>query len=383
MTEFDSRLRDGLMEANLLDYAAILAEAGEPNGSPRYRRERMQLLADPFRWAKRKGRPLWKRTAQAAACAALVCAVALGSLMAVSPTVRAAVLNWLREISGGMVTYTSVKSGKTAQPQDWRLTWVPEGWQVQGFYIGTDGFISWHFRHPETSALTFQCSAPGDRDSSLQIQDLKDPEANRESLNVQGHAADYYTSDTQQYLIWEGPDGFLFALIGPDRMDRETFLAIADSAARCEDDAPAYEMTWVPPDLIPIHSSAGNGVFQQEWSRNGVLTTWQYIDQPVCPFHVPEGRVEEAVVNGRPARYWANQEEAPEPDGGPDPYVIEAGGVTIVAGSGSESTSGTLMWEDPETGTAFCLTGELSRGTLIKMAESVQRREPPYPKIGT
>ena len=34
------------------------------------------------------------------ACIILACSIALGGLMVVSPTVRAAVLNWLQEISG-------------------------------------------------------------------------------------------------------------------------------------------------------------------------------------------------------------------------------------------------------------------------------------------
>lgn len=373
MSEFDSRLRDGLMDANLLDYASVLGPAGGPDLSPRLLRERTRLLADPFGWARRRGRPLWKRAARTAACAALACAVALGSLMAVSPDVRAAVLSWLREISGNLVTYSPVKTGETAQPQDWRLTWVPEGWQVQSLYIGADGFIEWHFLHAETGSLSFSCSAPGDQGSSFQLQDMEDPEASRETVSVQGCSADYYAGDIRQYLVWEGPDGFLFSLTGPRTLDRETFLTVADSAARCEDDAPAYEMTWVPPELVPMDRSAGSGVFQQNWSRNGVLTTWQYIARPICPFFVPEGTEEAVTVNGRPARYWANQEEIPEAEEGADPFVVEAGGATIVVGGGSAATSGTLMWEDPETGTAFRLTGELSREALIQMAESVQR----------
>lgn len=373
MSEFDSRLRDGLMDANLLDYASVLGPADGPDLSPRLLRERTRLLADPFGWARRRGRSLWKRAARTAACAVLACAVALGSLMAVSPDVRAAVLNWLREISGGMVTYSPVKTGETAQPQDWRLTWVPEGWQFQNFYASGDGSADWRFLHPETGALHFACLPPGDRGSSLRLQTAEDLEAIRETVSVQGCSADYYASDIGQELIWEGPEGFLFWLSGPRTMDRETFLTVADSAARCEDDAPAYEMTWVPPELVPMDQSAGTGVFQQNWSRNGVLATWQYIVRPICPFDLPEGTEEAVTVGGRPARYWANQEEIPEAKEGAGPFVVEAGGATIVVGGGSAATSGTLMWEDLETGTAFRLTGELSRETLIQMAESVQR----------
>ena len=33
------------------------------------------------------------------------------------------------------------------------------------------------------------------------------------------------------------------------------------------------------------------------------------------------------------------------------------------------------MWEDPETNTAFCLRGALEKSDLLRMAESVKRRD--------
>mgnify|MGYP000458881124 CR=1 FL=1 len=80
-------LRHALMEANLERFRDVLDAAEEPDWSHRYLRNRTRLLADPFGWAKRMARPVWKRAARAAACAALACLVTLGGLMAVSPTV--------------------------------------------------------------------------------------------------------------------------------------------------------------------------------------------------------------------------------------------------------------------------------------------------------
>jgi len=59
MTRFDILLRQGLMDANLEQYARVLqdADSQEPDFSPRYLRERTRLLADPWGWARRRSRP--------------------------------------------------------------------------------------------------------------------------------------------------------------------------------------------------------------------------------------------------------------------------------------------------------------------------------------
>ena len=56
MERFDELLRRGLMDANLAQYGSVLetADAREADFSPRYRRERMRLLADPWGWGARR-----------------------------------------------------------------------------------------------------------------------------------------------------------------------------------------------------------------------------------------------------------------------------------------------------------------------------------------
>lgn len=56
MTRFDQLLRQGLMDANLAQYERVLqdADAGRPDFSPAYLRERMRLLADPWGWMRRR-----------------------------------------------------------------------------------------------------------------------------------------------------------------------------------------------------------------------------------------------------------------------------------------------------------------------------------------
>ncbi len=96
MTRFDILLRRALMDANLEQYERVLrdAEAGEPDFSPRYLRERTRVLADPRGWARRRSgrrRPDWRMIAIAAALLLLsACgyAVVTGQFAQWFPTIR-------------------------------------------------------------------------------------------------------------------------------------------------------------------------------------------------------------------------------------------------------------------------------------------------------
>ena len=101
---FDALLYQALLEAGWQENRTAWEGTEEPAFSPQYLRWRTRLLADPFGWGKKQLRPLWAKALRTAACILLAASVTLGSLMAVSPTVRAAVLNWLREISGNLMT---------------------------------------------------------------------------------------------------------------------------------------------------------------------------------------------------------------------------------------------------------------------------------------
>ena len=80
MRQFDALLRQGLMDANLAQYENLLerADGREADFSPRYRRERMRLLADPWGWERRQPeRPMLRRGRLDWRIAAIVAALLL------------------------------------------------------------------------------------------------------------------------------------------------------------------------------------------------------------------------------------------------------------------------------------------------------------------
>lgn len=73
-------------------------EAAEPfNPSRNHQRQMRDMLKDPNKWLRNKIKPVWKVAVQRVAVVLLIASLGLGSVMAVSPTVRAAVIQWVTE----------------------------------------------------------------------------------------------------------------------------------------------------------------------------------------------------------------------------------------------------------------------------------------------
>lgn len=383
-TSFDALLRQALLEANWRECRELWEDEEEPVFSPAYLRWRTRLLADPFAWMKKRLRPMWVKVLRTAACLLLASALTLGSLMAVSPTVRAAVLNWLRQISGSEMTYSTDQTAQTdSLPSNWRLSWLPDGWELQNITTTTQ-----RYKGPlGQGVLTYGCYAPGDTDMTTNMDDTADADTVQETIQVQEYRADYYESEDYRALVWENEEGFLFLLRSSTALDQESFLKIAESITRYDGAGIAYEMGWVPPEYDAMYRDELVGAAQEAWTFRKVDLIWQYVTDPVCSFVLPDGEPEEIDLDGITAHYWAAEEpfepsdsstttvngEAVEESGS----SITVGGVTItVSGSPEEDQTGTLVWTDPDTNTTFFLAGALGREDLLRMAQSVEKTDP-------
>lgn len=380
---FDTLLRQALLDAAWQELT-LAWETESPTFSPAYLHWRTRLLADPFAWAKKHLRPLWARALRTAACILLAASLTLGSLMAVSPTVRAAVLNWLREISGNLMTYTSSQPAKTnSLPSNWRITWLPEGWTLKDMTISGQKY----YEPSEKGSLFYTCYTPDSAEHTTNIGDVSDAESVRETLQVQGYSADYYQSGRYQILLWENQDGFLFLLRDDMTLDRETFLKIAESIRYYPTTDTAYELSWVPAEYEPFYRDEMIGAVQEEWTWNQTSLIWRYVTDPLCPFVLPEGEPEEVSLGEFTGQLWIAEEPPIPPEA--DPFIVNGepveesgssiaiGGVQIsVSTDPSQDQTSTLLWTDPDTNTTFLLEGAVVPQDLISMAESLRQTTP-------
>lgn len=127
---FDALLRQGLLCAAQEDLRDLPCDAALPELSPAYLHQRMRLTANPFGYAKRKLRPVWQKALRSAASLLLAGALGLGAAMAVSPSVRADVVQWLREIYETHVIYWfgGEQQPITAEMPQYEIGELPEGY---------------------------------------------------------------------------------------------------------------------------------------------------------------------------------------------------------------------------------------------------------------
>lgn len=371
MKDFDSLLFSALTGANLLDFKAIIdsTESAEYSFTPRYNRIRLQILANPFKWAKKKGKPIWQRIITNVACVILICSIALGGLMIVSPTVRAAVLSWFREISGNRITYySSGESGLTADRTAWRPTWLPEGWVVTDIYSKSSRSW-WKFKERNGSGafLTCACFDPSEESMST-IIDTDEMDKAHTTVKIQEYTADLYEGENDLLLVWEDQDGYLFWINGW-MIDQATIEKIANTMTYYHEDGIDYKVDWLPDGYELKYQYESNGAAQNDWVKSGSALTFQYIMSPFCQWEEPSRDYELVDVCGVQAKYWPNRvfEEA---------YLdlSESAQFSTIIDYGIEKTS-VLTWQDPETDTIFRLKGVLSKEDILHMAESITMRE--------
>lgn len=144
---------DTLMRRVLLDSLKLNLEGATGNElsfepTPRYQRQMTAMLADPLKWARKRARPIWKKVIQKVAVILLVFSLSLGSLMAVSPTVRAAVIRWVTEWYETHITYRYSGEQITDEMPQYEITDLPEGYvEAKGERVEWPSYVSIIYRN--------------------------------------------------------------------------------------------------------------------------------------------------------------------------------------------------------------------------------------------
>lgn len=124
--ELDVLMRRVLLDSLKLDWDKKPETPFEPSAG--YRREISAMLADPLAWERKKARPIWKTAARRAAIVLLIISLSLGGVMAASPTVRAAFLQWIVEWYEDRIVYRHAGADITETMPRYEITELPEGY---------------------------------------------------------------------------------------------------------------------------------------------------------------------------------------------------------------------------------------------------------------
>lgn len=155
--EFDALLRKALMDANLQDFQEILSQENEIRWSPRYQVQKKKLLADPWRWYRNRKRPIWKKALHNAACLLLACCLGFFTLMAASPTVRAAVIQWVQEWYETHIIYRFQGAPTSEEMPDYQITELPEGF-AEAERVESIGYLQITYENEQGEKIYLICS---------------------------------------------------------------------------------------------------------------------------------------------------------------------------------------------------------------------------------
>lgn len=125
----DRLLQNILLDAAAEEYIAELASTEDVTTSPRFQRQMKKMLANPNSWAKQRKRPLWKKCLSRVAILLLTCSLTLGAIMAVSPTVRAAVTDWFIEWYDTNIIYRFFGESNLDEMPSYDITKLPSGYK--------------------------------------------------------------------------------------------------------------------------------------------------------------------------------------------------------------------------------------------------------------
>ena len=122
---------DAFMSKVLLDAIAFdedrLEEKIPYAASARHRRQMRAMLKDPVRWARERGKPVWKRVLQTAAVILLMLSLGLGSVMLASPTARATIVRWVTEWYETHIVFRYAGEDAQGETSQYEPGELPEG----------------------------------------------------------------------------------------------------------------------------------------------------------------------------------------------------------------------------------------------------------------
>ena len=177
--ELDRMMQHVLLDAIKRDCEKEADDVPAFKPTHHYQRQMAEMLKDPLKWERRRARPLWKNVAQKIAAILLVFSLSLGSLMAVSPTVRAAVVRWVTEWYETHIVYRYSGEDISGEMPYYEISGLPQGYteiirdiyeaSVSVVYESPSGdMICFDYTHMQQGAANI--IAPGD-DEILDVID--------------------------------------------------------------------------------------------------------------------------------------------------------------------------------------------------------------------
>ena len=182
---------------------------------------------------KKNNHPQLNRVLRMAASFALVILVASGSVMALSPTARAAVMGWLFGQDGTTFSYTSMgEESESDVYYKYELAEIPEGYFLWQEIVDESQSIML-YAEEETGHLLKVTGSPNDGTGAMFLLTTTDEKS---TVQIGDVTADFYLSESEDVssgLAWVDPENdYLICLDG--FFSKEELIELAASLVKIE-----------------------------------------------------------------------------------------------------------------------------------------------------
>ena len=356
--EFDQLARRLMLDAARLEYGEMLEERPEHTFSHDFERRMKKML--------RRGRhPVLYRTLRAAACLLLALLLSGCTVLAVSPAAREVFVGWVREIHDTYFIYKFFgdEEREPVSKEDilYQPTYVPAGYRIEHRSVSPAGIVTiWYIDDQTGKFVTFDYFPDT---SSPVLQITWEDEVIYKKVLVNGKSADLYLDSEEgraNIIVWgDGKNGVAFKLFGV--FSEEELIRMAESVKAVPRNV-SFRPSWLPEgyyetsaedcpvkgDEVPKGLDAGKSVLTYENGRGGHLTITYAQEYDVT---------------------------------GLRPDECEADAVSVLVGGDQaflfldQTGIRHLVWADGASGVFFWISGPFTGEELVRVAESMEKRE--------
>jgi len=234
-------------------------------------------------------------------------------------------------------------------PVEYRLTWVPEGYEL---YMQNETFshlVSFVYKTPEGNmlSLTYQPDLEG-----AKMYLIPDEDGTEKQASVKGNPADLYLAEpggSNSELVWQDPEAGAIFIIDAS-LPGEDILKMAESIEAVRPLPKVRQPNWLPMGYRYAGGLAGgSGLESQYENRNGDEIQFAFLG----PHEAEKQKELRETVKGLESQSVLVNGQATE-------LYSAADGVQY------------LVWNGQEAGELYWLAASLDTETLVQIAESVQ-----------
>lgn len=228
----DRLIQDILLHAIAIEYATELASTEKVPTSLHFQRQMNQMLIKPDVWVKKRRRPLWQMCIKKVAVFLLICSLIFGSVMATSPTIRAAIIEAIVEWHNTHVIYRFFGESDLSEMPSYDIIELPFGYKTAYEIREVIDSVTVIYENEEGKSICFEYARIGDGSALL----LNTENMEIHEIEVREHPGHLYLSaDSKEsnIVIWyDEQEKIQFMIDG--FVNKDELLRAANSITLCK-----------------------------------------------------------------------------------------------------------------------------------------------------